>query len=163
MDKKDVIAQLLKQGAKQVKGLTVKNVTVTPQQEYTRLGLSLDKEVKGFRDNGDGTYEEAPVNVIFVSAFSVGSILKDNDEAAFAANHLMSHPDGLGIILSRAKIDIIQEDVEAGTEYRNPFASEDSKATVFDHNAVINHVVNIELSDFGKTRLDKLADKMMGF
>lgn len=163
MEKKDVIAQLLKQGAKQVKNLTVKNVTVTPQQEYTRLGLSLDKEVRGYRDNGDGTYEEGNVNVIFVSAFSVGSILKDNDEAAFAANHLMSHPDGLGIILSRATIDIIQEDVKAGTEYKNPFASDDTKSTVFDHDAIINHVVGINLSDFGKTRLDKLADKMMGF
>lgn len=163
MEKKDVIAQLLKQGAKQVKNLTVKNVTVTPQQEYTRLGLSLDKEVRGYRDNGDGTYEEAPVNVIFVSAFSIGSLLKDDDEAAWAANHLMSHPEGLGIILSRAKIDIIQEEVQAGTEYRNPFASEDSKSTVFDHDAIINHVTSVTISDFGKTRLDKLADKIMGF
>lgn len=163
MEKKDVIAQLLKQGAKQVKNLTVKNVTVSPQQEYTRLGITLDKEVNGYRVDENGTYVESPVNVIFVSAYSIGSLLRDNDEAAFAANHLMSHPDGLGIILSRAKIDIIQETVISGTEYRNPFASEDSRTTVFDHDTIINHVVNIELSDFGKTRLEKLADKMMGF
>lgn len=163
MEKKDVIAQLLKTGAKQVKNLVVKNVTVSPQQEYIRLGITLDKEVQGYRVDENGTYVESPVNVIFVSAYSIGSLLRDNDEAAFAANHLMSHPDGLGIVLSRAKIDIVQEVVISGTEYRNPFASNDSKTTVFDHDTIINHVVNIELSDFGKTRLEKLADKMMGF
>lgn len=163
MEKKQVIDQLLKQGSKKVSNLTVKNVTITPQQEYTRLALTLDKSVRGYHDDGSGKYEEGEVNVIFVSAFSVGSILKDDEEAAFAVNHLLTHPEGLGIILSRAKIDIIQEEVPAGTEYKNPFASDESKTTVFDHNSIVNHLINIEISDFGKTRLDRLADKLMGF
>ena len=75
MEKKDVIAQLLKQGAKQVKNLVVKNVTVSPQQEYTRLGITLDKEVNGYRVDENGTYVESFVNVIFVILFHPFHIL----------------------------------------------------------------------------------------
>jgi len=163
MTNKEIIAQLLKNGAKEEKNVTIKNVTVTPKETYTRLGLTLDKEVKGYRQAEDGTYEEGTTRIIFVSSYSIGALLKEDDDAAFAANHLMTHPDALGMIMSRAKIDIVQQKVEAGSDYKNPFASEDSDSTVFDHDTIINHVVNISLSDFGKKRLDKLADMMLGF
>lgn len=164
MDKKEIISNLIKNGAKEIKGLVVKNVTIAPQQEYVRLGITVDTPVDGYQQNKDTKeYEPAKVNVIFVSAYSVASLLKDDDNAAFAANHLLTHPEGLGIVLSRAKIDIIQEPVVSGTEYKNPFASEDSKTTVFDHDTIINHIASIKLSEFGLNRLDKLADKMMGF
>lgn len=164
MERKEIISNLIKSGAKEVRDLVIKNVTVTPQQEYVRLGITLDTPVDGYQQNKDTReYEAAKVLVIFVSAFSIASLLKDDDNAAFAANHLLTHPEGLGIILSRAKINILQEYVVSGTEYRNPFASEDSKTTVFDHDTIINHVTSIKLSEFGLNRLDKLADKMMGF
>ena len=160
---KEVVAELIKNGATQVKGVTVKNVTVKVMDAYTRLGITIDKEVKGYRQNEAGEYEEATTKVIFVSAYSIAALLKENDDAAFAANHLVTHPDAMGMILSRAKLDIIQQAVAAGEEYHNPFASENSDSTVFDHDTIINHVVGIELSDFGKKRLDKLADMMLGF
>lgn len=47
MEKKEVIAKLLKNGGVQGKDLKVKNVTVTNCENYTRLGITLDKEVKG--------------------------------------------------------------------------------------------------------------------
>ena len=160
---KEIVAELIKNGATQVKNVTVKNVTVKVMDAYTRLGITLDKEVKGYRQNESGDYEEGTTRVIFVSAFSIAALLKENDDAAFAANHLVTHPDAMAMILSRAKLDIVQQSVEAGAEYKNPFASEDSDNVVFDHNTIINHVVGIELSDFGKKRLDKLADMMLGF
>lgn len=163
MERKEIVAQLLKEGAKQVKDVTVKNVTVTPMEEYVRLGLTLDKEVDGFRANDDGEYQEAKVNVIFVSAFTIAALLKEDDNAAFAANHLLKHPDALGMILSRAKITVVQESVAKGQEYKNPFASEDADTTVFDHDTIINHITSLTLGDFGLKRLDRLADMMMGF
>ena len=164
METKDIIAQLLKQGAKKVDNLIIRSVTVTPQQEYVRLGITLDTPVDGYQQNPETLeYESAKVNVIFVSAFSIAALLRDMEEAAFAANHLLSNPEGLGIILSRAKINIIQEHVAKGTEYSNPFSSDSSVTKTFDHDAIINHIVSITLSEFGIKRLDKLADKMMGF
>lgn len=160
---KEVVAEMMKNGAKEIKNVTIKNVTVTVLDSYTRLGLTLDKEVPGFRQNEEGEYVEGTTRVVFASAYSIGALLKDNDDAAFAANHLMKHPDALGMIMSRAKIDIVQQRVNAGEEYRNPFASEETEAVVFDHDTIVNHIVSLDLSDFGKSRLERLADMMLGF
>ena len=163
MEKKEVIAQLLKNGSKMVKDLHVKNVTVAPQENYVRLGLTLNTPVEGMvtKDNGV-TYEKGETKVIFVSLFSITSLLKDNDDAAFAANHLTQHPEAMNVVLNRAKIDIIQEPVTAGQEYKNPW-SDNAEATVFDHDTIINHVVELTLSDFAIRKLDSLANALLGF
>lgn len=163
MEKKEIINGLLKNGAKSINGLKVKNVTVTILENYTRLGLTLDKPVEGYIAKEDGTFEKGETNTIFVSAFAVSSVLKDNDDCAFAANHLVEHPEAMNVILSRAQIDIIQEPVTAGQEYRNPWSNNSDNATVFDHDTIINHLTGIKLSDFSIRKLDTLADKMLGF
>ena len=158
----EIIAQLIKKGAKEVKNVTIKNVTVTPMNEYVRLGLTLDKEVDGYKVEDDGTYTPSKVKVIFVSAFTIAALLKEDDNAAFAANHLLKHPDALAMIMSRAQINILQQPVKAGEEYKNPF-NDNADVTAFDHDVIINHITEIKLSDFGMKRLDKLADMMLGF
>ena len=164
MEKKEIIAKLMQNGAEPVKNLKVKNVTVTPQENYVRVALTLDKPVKGMVSKDQVTYEEGETNVIFVSSFSLISMLRDNDEASFAANHLLKNPDSLSVILNRATIDILQEAVVEGQEYRNPWSENtETEATVFDHNTIINHVTDIRLSEFGIKKLDRLADKLLGF
>ena len=158
----EIIAQLIKKGAKDIKNITIKNVTVTPMNEYVRLGLTLDKEVDGYKVEDDGTYTPSKVKVIFVSAFTIAALLKEDDDAAFAANHLLKHPDALAMIMSRAQINILQQYVKAGEEYKNPF-NDNTDATTFDHDVIINHIIGIKLSDFGIKRLDRLADMMLGF
>ncbi len=162
MERKEIITELLKNGGKSVKDLKVKNVTVTRCENYVRLGITLDKPVTGMvtKDNGV-TYEEGETNVIFVSLYSITSLLKDDDNAAFAANHLVEHPDSMSIVLSRATLNIIQETVEASTEYKNPW-SDNAEATVFDHKTIITHVIEINLSDFAIRKLDRLADSLLG-
>lgn len=162
MEKKEIIAELLRNGGKSVKDLKVKNVTVTRCENYVRLGITLDKPVMGMvtKDNGV-TYEEGETNIIFVSLYSITSLLKDDDDAAFAANHLIEHPDAMSIILSRASLNIIQETVEAGTEYKNPWST-NAEATVFDHKTIITHVTNVTLSEFAIRKLDRLADSLLG-
>ena len=162
MERKEIIAELLKNGGKSVKDLKVKNVTVTRCENYVRLGITLDKPVTGMvtKDNGV-TYEEGETNVIFVSLYSITSLLKDDDNAAFAANHLVEHPDSMSIVLSRATLNIIQQTVEACTEYKNPW-SDNAEATVFDHKTIITHVIEINLSDFAIRKLDRLADSLLG-
>ena len=161
MEKKEIIAELLKNGGKSVKGLKVKNVTVTRCENYVRLGITLDKPVAGMATKDSVTYEEGETNVIFVSLYSIISLLKDDDNAAFAANYLVEHPDGMSIVLSRATLNIIQETVEAGTEYKNPWF-DNAEATIFDHKTIITHVTDITLSDFAIRKLDRLADSLLG-
>ena len=162
MKNEEIIAQLIKQGAKEVKNVTIKNVTVTPMNEYVRLGLTLDKEVDDYKIQDDGTYAPSKVKIIFVSAFTIATLLREDDNAAFAVNHLLKHPDALGMVLSRATINVIQQPVKEGEEYKNPF-NDNADSKTFDHDTIINHIANIKLSDFGMKRLDKLADMMLGF
>lgn len=161
MEKKEIISTLLKNGGTEVKNLKVKNVTVTIMENYARLGITLDKPVRGMVTKDNVTWEEGETNVIFVSLYSITSLLKDNDDAAFGVNHLVKHPDSMSIILSRANINIIQENVVAGQEYRNPW-SENTATTVFDHDTIITHVIDVQLSDFAIRKLDKLADNLLG-
>ena len=162
MEQKEVIAQLISNGAEPVRDLKVKNITVSQQENYVRIGITLDKPVKGYVSADGITFEEGETKVIFVSLFSIISLLKDDDDAAFACNHLLKHPDSMSVVLNRATIDILQESVVSGEEYRNPW-SENAEATVFDHDTIINHIIKIKLSDFAIRKLDKLADSLLGF
>lgn len=164
METKNVVAELIKNGATMVKDIKIKNVTVTEEEEYCRLGLTINKEVDGYRANVEtGSYEPSKTNIVFTSTYAMGAVLKDNDDAAFAANELIDNPKGFQVILSRANITIVQEPVTAGQVYKNPFSSNDSEGRVFDHDTIINHIVDIKLSDFGIKYLDNLAMRMLGF
>lgn len=162
MEKKEIIDSIVKNGGIVVKNLGVKNVTITPQESYVRVALTLDRAVKGMVSKDGVTYEEGETNVIFISAFSIASILKENDDASFAVNHILQHPEALSVILSRAKINIIQQHVVAGEEYTNPWSSNVDNKTVFQHDTIINHLTDIELSEFSIRKLDRLADGMLG-
>lgn len=162
MEKKEVIAQLMNDGATPVKNLKVKNVTVTPMENYVRIALTLTTPVKGMVIEDDGvTYKVGETNVIFISLYSVASILKDDDNAAFAVNHLMDNPKSMEVILSRAVVNILQQKVEKGIPYKNPW-SESADETTFDHDVFINHLTDIKLSDIAIKRIDKIADSLLG-
>ena len=164
MEVKEVVRNLLASGAKKVTDVKVTNVTVKALDRYVRVALTLDKKVEGYVLNeADGTYALSEVKVVFVSLYSLLSMLKQNEDMAFAANHVANHPETIGLILSGAKIDVVQQPVVAGEEYRNPWSDRDDvEASIFDHDTILNHVVSIEVSKFGEKALDKLMDKMLG-
>jgi len=161
MEKKNVVEQLLKQGSQLVKNLTVKNVTVTPKENYIRLCLTLDKPVKGYVSDDDGNYTLGETKFIYVSLFSVAAILRDNEDASFAVNHIIKKPSSVEVLLNGATVDIIQQPVKAGEEYINPW-SENGTAQVFDHDTLINNVVNIKFTQRSIGLLGNLAASMLG-
>lgn len=164
MEVKEVVKVLLESGAKKISDLKVTSVKLKDMDTYMRVSLSLDKPVSGYILNEeDGTYSAGEVKVIFVSLYSLLSMLKQNEETAFAANHVANHPKSLELILSGAKIDVVQQPIAAGEEYRNAWSEKaDAPVTIFDHDTIINHVVSVEVGKFGEKALDKLMDKMLG-
>lgn len=161
MDTKKVISQLMAVEANNVvKDLVVRNINVTECETYNRVAITLDKPVKAMVAQEDGSYVEGESNIIFVGNYSIVGALRENEDVSFAGNHLIQHPKALNVVLSGAKINIIQEAVTAGQEYTNPFSS-NAAPTVVQHDSFYNHVFNIRLSDFGLKMLDKLAEKMM--
>lgn len=163
MEVKNVVRNLLESGAKKIGEVKVTNVTVKALNTYVRVALTLDKKVEGYVLNeSDGTYSAGEVKVIFVSLYSLLSMLKQSEDTAFVANHVANHPKSIELVLSGASIDIVQQPVVAGEEYKNPWSDRsDVEATVFEHDTIINHVVSITVSRFGEKALDKLMDKML--
>lgn len=163
MEKNEVIVKLLKDGGKKVNNLVVKNITITPQERYIRVALTLDKKIEGYVQNVEtGVFEKGETNIIFVSLYSIVSVLKDNDVACIIAPQVLENPKALNIVLSRAKINIIQESISAGVEYVNPW-SNNAEPTTFDHDAIINHIIDIEPSEYAISKIDKYAENLLGF
>lgn len=160
METKKVIDALLKAGAKRINGLKVRNVTVSHEESYTRIGLSTDTEIDGFLSDENGVYSPGKTTLVFVSSYSIASQFKDNDNTAFAANHIVEHPEALQVLLSRATFDVIQEKVKAGDSWKNPWSDSGDERT-YDHDTIINHVVNIRLSPMGIKMLEALAMKLL--
>lgn len=158
----EVVRTLLKNGAKRIDNAVVKTVGVNRQENYDRVALTLAKPVTGYVLNeSTGEYEKSDnVRTIFVSSFSIGAILADNEDSAFAKRFLMEKPQMSELALSYAKVDILQESVEANTDYVNPFSSATEGRTI-DHDTIINHIVSIELGKRGLRFLAKLEDKML--
>lgn len=160
METKKVIDALLKAGAKRINGLKVRNVTISREESYTRVGLSTDTEIDGFLSDENGVYTPGKTTLVFVSSYSIASQFKDNDNTAFAANHIVEHPEALQVLLSRATFDVIQETVKAGDSWKNPWSDSGDERT-YDHDTIINHVINIRLSSMGNKMLEALAIKLL--
>lgn len=157
---KKVVAQLRKEGAESVNNVVVKNVTIKDMDNYTRVSLTLNKEVKQMVTTESGDYEEGMNNVIFASSYSIGAVLSNYEDTAFAKNLLMQSPELLSMVLSYAEIDILLEHVKAGEEYTNPFSSR-SESRVIEHDSIYAHVVDIRLGKNGEKTIQMLKDKML--
>ena len=166
METKQIVMNLLKVAEnKQVKNVKIKSVTVTDMDNYTRLGLRLDKPVSGFVPKDDGTYEKGETDIIFVSTYAVGGMLREDDDCSFAVNHLNENPKAYALILTGATVDIVQQYVKEGEIYINPFSSNQDPDGLApqEHDIIINHIVSCKLTDKAKAMIDKLAEKMLGF
>lgn len=152
---KEIKTAIIKEGGKEFKNLTVKNINVDFKDNYVRLGLTLDKEVPAMLANEDGAYELGSSKVIFTSTFTVAALLQENARTAFIGTKLRKTDDPemvqnvAEIFLSHANIDVIQETVAAETDYINPYSSKEEPVQ-YDHETIITHVTRIELSDVAK-------------
>lgn len=162
MTQKEIVTELLKNGAKKINDVKVRNVTITPQENYVRVSFTVEQPIPAYVQQEDGTYAEGVSNVVFASTFVISSVFKNNAELMFCANHIAQNPQAISPILSGCVLDIVSEPVAAGQEYKNPFSSNED-TVVIEHDTIINHIIDIKLSTFGKKMLDMLAIKMLGF
>lgn len=178
MDSKKVISELTANVANNVvKDVVIRNINTTEMTNYARVAITLDSTVKGYVANPylgktagkDGVPADADVtseyviddvNVIFVSNFSLIATLREIPDVAFAGNSLLENPKRIGVILSGATINIVQEAVAEGQKYKNPF-SDNAATTLVKHDSYYNHVFDIRLGEFGKQMVFELAKHIM--
>ena len=156
-----VSAELKKVKANNVVTTTVRNINVKDMTTWQRVSITLNTPVKGYIADDDGNYSEGEVNVIFVSSFSVVAAFRNNPKTACAGNYIAEHPNCLQVLLSGAKIEIVQEAVTEGQEYSNPWSSNPTPTPV-EHDSYYNHITDIiELNDVSVELLKELARMIM--
>lgn len=159
---KNVISGLIEKGAKRINNLVVKNVNTTDNGTYTMVSFTINGKIPGFVNDGEGNYVEGHTSVIYSSLYAIVGTLKENTDLAWLANPVLKNPKALSLLLSGAKLSVVQHRIKAGDAYTNPFSTrEDLIPNVYDHDVIINYVVGIELSAIGNRMADKLADAIL--
>ena len=152
-----IIKGIIAAGGKKLPGIRVKNAN------FTMVSFTLANKVRGYvRDEETGVYKEGMTNVIFTSLFAICGALKEDDEKAWIANHLLNHPTALPLLFAGSTIDIVQTEVAAGVTYRNPFSTRDNVEGVsYDHETIINNVIKVRFGKMGEIAASRLMDKML--
>ena len=156
----DAVASLRKAGAKS-ETVTIVNVTVTDLKSWTRIALTLNREVDGAVCDQDGNWSMGKTRVVFVSLYSVIGLLKNTNETLAIASHIASHPTALQVILANAKCELLQQEVKANATYVNAFTGEETEYES-DHDSLFNHIVSVEFTDKGQRAIEKIEDKLLG-
>ena len=158
-----IIKGIIAAGGKKLPNIRVKNANFTEKDNYTMVSFTLANKVRGYvRDGETGVYKEGMTNVIFTSLFAICGALKEDDEKAWIANHLLNHPTALPLLFAGSTIDIVQTEVAAGVTYRNPFSTRDNVEGVsYDHETIINNVIKVRFGKMGEIAASRLMDKML--
>lgn len=156
----NAVASLRKAGATS-ENVTIMNVTVKDCDKWTRISLTLDKEVMGYVADADGEYRKGTTRVVSLSLYSIVGVLKNTDDTRAIASYVVDYPNALRILLSGAKGELLQEEIAANATYTNYFTGEEVE-NESDHDSIFNHLVSIELSDKGIKAVEKIEDKLLG-
>lgn len=158
-----IVKGIIATGGKKIPGIRVKNANFTEKDNYTMVSFTLANKVRGYvRDEETGTYKEGMTNVIFTSLFAICGALKEDDEKAWIANHLLNHPTSLPLLFAGSTIDIVQSEIPAGVTYRNPFSTrENVEGVTYDHDTIINNLIRVRFGKMGEIAANRLMDKML--
>jgi len=145
----EVVNDLLKRGCEKTIA-SVKNANPKDMGNYVRVSITLDKDVPTIVEDEEGNPVEGKTNIIFNSTFTLGGILKSNEDASFIASKLQENGVALSTFMTGSKVTVISEKVNGGEIYHNPFTDKDTEKPL-EHDTYIQHVVSVEL---GKTAMD---------
>ena len=157
----DAVAALRKSGTKS-ENVTICNVTVTDCKNWTRIALTLNREVDGPVCDQEGNWSMGKTRVVFVSLYSIISLFKNTDDTRAIASYVVDHPTALQVIMSGAQGELLQQEVKANATYINAFNGEEIEHES-DHDSIFNHLVSVEFTDKGRRAIEKIEDKLLGF
>ena len=156
----DAVASLRKAGAKS-EIVTICNVTITDCKNWTRIALTLNREVDSAVCDQDGNWSMGKTHIVFLSFYSILSTLKNTTDTLAITGHIADNPTSLQIILCGAKVELLQQKIKAHATYVNAFTGEETEHD-YDHDSLFNHLVSIEFTDKGLKAIEKIEDKLLG-
>lgn len=156
----DAVAALRKSGATS-EIVTICNVTLTDCKNWTRIALTLNREVDGPVCDNNGNWTLGKTRVISISLYSIVSLFKNTDDTLAVASYIASHPTALQVILSNANAELLQQEVKANETYVNVFTGEEVEYES-DHDSLFNYLVSVKFTDKGLKAIEKIEDKLLG-
>ena len=158
----DKIKNLVTVGGRMFKGLRVKNVLCSEEDNYDRVTMVIDGSVpaKTSIDNGL-TFTTGQSSNIFTSTFALAGTIKEDEDLSFLANYIISSPKIVNLLFNGSLIDIVQMTYPANTPIVNPFSTKEDNSRIYDHEVIINYIIKIKPGKTGLKMIDKLADKIM--
>ena len=155
LDRDEIIRQLLASGkCKLLKGLHIKNVVATKYDTHSLLTFVVKEWVVGDTRSDELDAYGYPVVIlgrthnVQTSSYAVAGIAKDSPKGAIFAADIVDDPNTANMLYAGGTIDVILQYVKEGESYANPFAS-NAKATTFDRDKVIHHVVALTFGEVG--------------
>ena len=159
---KEVIATLKKEGAVEVKNLTIKSVKFNEKDDITKMAITVDGEVPAYISKDDGaTFEKATNNTIWVFPSVIKALLREMPDYAAIRDYLVADEKIAKMALTGCKIDILACEVAGDEIYKNPFSDSDAEGTTLGHDTIVHHVVKlVESKNLAKVAT-KLEDKIL--
>ena len=112
----NIIKKLIASGCKRVNSVRIKNVNFTEKDNYTMVSFTLASPIRGFvSEDGGVTYQDGKTTTLFTSLYAIVGALKEDEELGWMGNALLDNPKALNLIFNGATVDIIQQEVPAGT------------------------------------------------
>ena len=168
MTQKEIVAELVKNGAELVENVKIDGVKVTDQtseetgEMYYRVSISTDKPIKAMRNDGNGNYIEGTINVVMELFSNLVGAVRACDDYRKIINHIQEHPKSLEVLLSGAIMDVVVVAVKKDSVYKNPFSRSESEGRIVKNDTFYHHVVNIRTTKSNLTDINEIKKALMG-
>lgn len=179
---KQIIKNMLADGAKKFDKLFVKSVNVTIKDSHVMVSFTFKTQIPGYVSNDGIDYVLGKTSTIYSSMYAIVACMKENDEIGWAAalvnnkvNELLEDSsieknvkekkisNILSMMFFNASITVLQREFAAGEPITNPFSTrvvDESELHSYDHDVLVNDIIDIKLGERGNKTIEKFADSV---
>lgn len=125
--------------------------------------LTFTTPIRGYITTENGIIEsQEEIGTISIPLNNIANLFEEDDDLAWLKNTILLYPFIVKRVLKGAIIDIVQQYIQQGEKYNNPF-SDNNKPQIYEQDIIVSHCVKIKLAKDGEEAANKVADLMMGF
>ena len=169
------IREALDAGAVMIKEAKVKSVSISgyDEEEYTtedakNVGIILTFEenvARNYVAQADLTFKLEDVNYVNLKLFDIAGYISntDDDDTSFIGKHIVRNPRSLERLLAKAYVNILQQEIKAGTQVVSMFSiKKEVVAKTYDNDFMKSTLCQIVFSDKAKKKIERIEDKILG-
>lgn len=169
MEQKEIVAELVKNGAELVENVHIEGVKVTSLvseetgEVYYRVAMTTDKPIKTMTADESGNYVEGTINVVMELFSNLVGAIRSCDDYRKIINHIQENPKSLEVLLSGAIMDVVVVPVKKDSIYKNPFSrNENNEGRIVKHDTFYHHTVNIRTTKSNLDDIKEIKRALMG-